>query len=692
MPKAPSISSLATLTLALLLIHTAPVPARAAPPASPGTATFHDVTAQHPALAGYARVPSATISVAEALRAQSPVTMADFIGNHPIKPHGAPGAALADFDGDGDLDLYVTNGPGAANSLFLNLLADSGSLGFVDGAAGAGVEATDQDSWGVCAGDIDNDGDQDLYVLGRGEPNRLYENLGGGVFVDVTAASGTGGGAFDSTTCSMADFDGDGLLDIVVANTFDMASNLAIFVVPFALNQPNQLFVNQGGNVFSDESSSSGVGAALDITWAVAAVDLDQDGDADIVTANDNGAIPFASFGGVDRGFLRYLENDGTGLFTDRTAAVGLDAPGDWMGLAFADFDSSGTLDLFGSNSGDWFEDFVGIPSPLGAHASRWFLQRADGTFADPGVGPLVATPFGWGAAALDYDGDGDSDVVFYGGLDAGPIVESSNPGTLLANDGAAGFTYDRAALAPTGAAHALRDEHGLAVGDVDGDGFTDLVSVSAIDLPLPSGGAPVGPLPFPQQFGSPFDGLPLFFPSWLPGPNPGELVWSGVDFPPGTVALELSSGNGNGTITVRTRGSVGEVTGAGVNRDGIGAVLRVTPHRGATAIRPVLGGSSYASRNALATVFGLGDAPKATVEVLWPGGVRNRLDGVRPGERLLFPEIPCSFDDPSFTPQGYAACVRGALDELIAAGTLAPGDRGRFLGSALRAFAGASS
>jgi len=679
-------SALAPTIASILLLLWCLSPAVAGPASS--RVTYHDVTSDHADLAAFQRVPSATLAIAQALRDLGTVTLDDFIGPHPIKPHGAPGVALLDYDMDGDLDLYATNGPGAPNGLFSNQLEETGELSFVDVAATAGVEAFDQDSTGVCFGDLDNDGDPDLYVLGRQEPNRLFENLGNGTFQDITAASGADGGSYTSTTCSMADFDGDGRLDIVVANSFDMATNLPIFVVPYALSQRNQLFLSAGATgpiTFIDASVASGVADAQEITWSIAAVDLDQNGVVDILVANDNGTIPFAAAGGVDRGLLRYLVNDGTGHFTDRTVDVGLDTPGDWMGLAIADLDGNGTLDFFGSNSGDWIEDFLGVPGAhLGAYASRWHLQRPDGTWDDPGCGAMVATGFSWGTAALDYDNDGDTDVVFHGGIDAGPFVDASNPGSLIENDGHAGFQYDLDALVPTGAPHHLRVENGVAVGDLDRDGFPDIVTISAANLLT----APLSPLPYPQSWGSPIDGLATLYPTWLPGNAPNEFVYSGIPLPFGTVAIELSSGNGNRWIAVTTRGSVGDVTGAQVNRSGFGAIVRVTPQGGSTAIRPVVGGSSYASQNAPEITFGLGSATTATVDLLWPGGVRNRLYEARAGERLVLPEIPCSFDDPSLTQPAYAACVQNALDQLVVAGAVTSAERGRLLGSALRAFA----
>ena len=108
----------------------------------------------------------------------------------PIKSRGAPGVALLDYDRDGDLDIYVTNGPGTPNSLYRNLVSERGEVRFKDVAERAGVDATDQDGTGTCFGDIDNDGDHDLLVLGYNEPHRLFENRGNGRFRDISAASG----------------------------------------------------------------------------------------------------------------------------------------------------------------------------------------------------------------------------------------------------------------------------------------------------------------------------------------------------------------------------------------------------------------------------------------------------------------------------------------------------------------------
>ncbi len=645
--------------------------------------TFEDIAASSSSGLEYERVASATEATAELIKARGTISMNDLIGFYPIKPRGVPGVALLDFDRDSDLDIYVTNGPGVANSLFANQLADNGRLEFVDVASSASAALSDQDSSGVCFGDIDNDGDADLYVLGRSENNRLLENLGNGSFSDITISSGAGGGTFSSMSCSMGDVDGDGLLDIAVANNFDMATNAAIFIEPFALNEVNHLFLNQGGNSFVEVGASAGLQNVQEITWAIAMADVDQDGAIDIITASDNAGIPFASMGGVDRGFVRYYRNDGAGNFSDVTSQSQLLVPGDWMGISFADFNSDGTLDIFASNTGDFFEPFLGIPASLGEQASRWFLQNSNGTFSDPGVGDTVASPFGWGTAAFDYDLDGDTDLLYYGGLDAGPIIELSNPGTLLQNDGSANFSFDGEALAG-GAEHLTRVEHGVAVGDLDGNGAPDVVSVSNFDIG-PS--QPVEPFPYPFNYGSVFDGVALVFPTFLPGALPGELIFSGAEFPNGSLAVELNSGNSNRWVKIDTLGTVGLTTGGRSNRDGIGAVVKFTPRRGNPVLAPVLGGSSYASQHSLTQIFGLKRERRGTVEVLWPGGVRNRLYKVRASEHIEFPEIPCSFDDPSLSFGPYVGCVLGALSELRQEGVLSHSGWGRFLSSAILAY-----
>ena len=659
--------------------------------------TFNDIAAGDGAGIDYRRTPSPSNAIFDELRQQPVFTIADLIQS-PDSSRGMPGVALLDFDGDGDLDIYATNGPGTANGLYANRLRESGAVHFENVAVSAGVAATDQDSTGVCYGDIDNDGDADLFVLGNLEPNRMFENQGDGTFIDITAQSGLGADSLTSTSCAMGDVNGDGLLDIAVTNAFDLKNRLATIVVPFAENQPNQLFFNQGSNAFADVSVASGIldlalppespdGAAT-ITWALGLVDYDLDGDLDLFFADDQAALPYAVNGGVDRGYIQLFDNDGTGSFTNLTYERKLDQNGDWMGFSFGDFDHNGHLDIFGSNLGNHSTaavvgslDFL----PVEQRDSRWLLQQEDGTYTDPSDDGLLHTPFGWGTSAADYDNDGDTDIIFHGGFDFGILIGTA-PGVMLRNDGNADFHRDREALAQS-TDHVRRNVRGMAVGDLDGNGFIDIVSVSNFDYPEPIALQPA------VSLGGEFDDDAFIVQSFLPlssdaPPLATDYVWSGVAYPDGTLSVELNNAeNGNRWVQVEPMGAIGVTSHGRVNRDGIGAVIQFTPHRGKPVLQPILGGSSIASQDSLIGNFGLGRAPKGTVEILWPGGVRNRLYDVPAGTRVRFPEIACSFDDAQASFQGYRACVTTALDELVQAQAITAGERGRFLSSAIRAW-----
>ena len=643
--------------------------------------TFTDI-ADDPGLS-YGRVASARDALAQQLyqaAAQQPIGMPDLLG-FPTRTRGLPGVAVLDYDRDGDLDIFVTNGPGAANSLFSNQLVETGHIGFLDKAAAAGVEATAMDSAGTCFGDIDNDGDDDLFVVADAGAHKLYENLGDGTFADISGGAGLSGNTISGVSCAMGDIDNDGLLDIAIVHSFVYDTLQPIFMEPYALNQPTELFHNDGGNTFSDVSVSSGVttndgfpAGAAGISWAVSFVDHDQDGDVDLIVAEDQGGIPVAAQGGVDRGFIQLFNNDGSGHFT----ATASGTPGSWMGLSHADFNCDGRLDLFGSNFGDYLMPMLGIPYTLGDQASSWLLGTASGGLAQQPVGDLVSTAFGWGTAAHDYDNDGDTDIAYHGGIDMHLLVGKSNPGIMLVNDGNANFSMDTAAF---DADHARRNVQGVAAGDLDGDGFVDIVSVSNQDFP-----APIPLVPYPLDYGSDLDGTASFIPRFYQV-SPGQFLYSGLQFPNGGLAVELNDGNANKSLTVRLVGTAGITSHGSVNRSGIGATVTVKPKGKAAAIKPIIGGGSYLSQDALATVFGLGSSKRATIEVLWPGGVKNRLYRAKKGKTIVFPEIPCSYDDTSMSFPQYVGCVLTSLHQAKAAGLINKHQKFRFAFSAIRAW-----
>jgi len=682
------------ITAAIGLILVANPGLSAAKSAEMSGVSFTDVAANGGAGISYRRTPSPTEAIWDDMRKSGPFTIPESAVLKPLKSRGAPGVAILDYDGDGDLDIYVTNGPGSENSLYSSQLQESGEVTYIDVARHAGVALASEDSTGVCYGDTDNDGDQDLMVLTLGGANHLFENLGDGTFADISSSSHAGGDNRYSASCSMGDINGDGLLDIVVSNTYtDWSDSFPINVFEFAFrNEHNDLFRNVGDNRFEDISEASGLRSFQGISWAISMVDYDMDGDTDIVVAEDQGGKPSAQRGGKDMGYVRIFQNDGEGYFTDMTNSVGTNRAGAWMGLAFADFDADGGLDIFASNIGDYtaraLAPIAGFPVLPGDWLSGWFLSNGGGTFNFPGVGELQATPFGWGNAAADYDNDGDTDIIYHGGMDFGGFVDATNAGVFLRNGGSADFSLDSRANSQTN--HARRTVNGVAIGDLNNDGFIDVVSVSNHDWQDPLPLVPL--LPPGLGFGGPFDETAYLWPTFTPI-DPTDLLqgftWNGWVPVDGTLSIEINDGaNDNNWTKVKLTGSVGITDKGVVNRDAIGAVISFTPKGGDRVITPVLGGSSYASQHALEAVFGMGDSHKGTLDIMWPGGVKSRLYNVKASEQLVIPEVACSYTDVSMSRDDFFHCVHSELKQLRAEGVIGSKMRARLLRSALRAYA----
>ncbi|KPJ65533.1 hypothetical protein AMJ44_10005 [candidate division WOR-1 bacterium DG_54_3] len=289
------------------------------------------------------------------------------------------GVAWGDYDGDGDLDVYLTHG-GYPNELFRN----EGRGVFVDATSGP---LGDSDfGLGVAWGDYDNDGDLDLYLANCFTANKLFRNEGGGSFIDAT--SGPLGDAACGTGVAWGDFDNDGDLDIYLVND----------------GSANKLFRNDGGGAFVDATGGP-LGDPGNGT-AVACGDYDNDNDLDIYIVNVGNAN-------------KLLRNEGNLVFVDATAGPLGDAL-NGRGVDWGDYDNDGDLDLYFAN----------------AYAGNKLLRNdGGGSFVDVTSGPLADGGNAKGVAWGDYDNDGDLDLFLAKG--DGAIL---GPNRLLRNDGGGSF------------------------------------------------------------------------------------------------------------------------------------------------------------------------------------------------------------------------------------------------------------
>jgi len=487
------------------------------------------------------------------------------------------GVAIFDYDNDGWPDIFIVNGtkvegfaPGKAPTSHLYHNNHDGT--FTDVTEKAGLRHT---GWGqgVCVGDYDNDGFEDLYVTYYGK-NVLYHNNGKGSFTDVSEKAGVAGnGKTWGTGCAFVDYDRDGKLDLMVANYVDYDAAMALAPgerpscmwkgVPVMCGprglpwSKNILYRNLGNGTFEDVTKN----AKIDQTnghyaFSVSTLDYDDDGWPDIYVACDSTAS-----------ILYHNNHDGT--FTDVAVISGAAFNDDGreqagMGSALADYDGDGRLDIFKTNFSD--------------DTSTLYHNNGDGTFDDktfPAGFGLNTQYLGWGTMFLDIDNDGWPDLLLVNGH-VYPEVDSQHLGSnfhepkiLYHNNGNGTFTDISANGGP--GITAVSSSRGLAIGDLWNDGRMSAV-ISNMNAPA--------------------------------------------------MLLVNDLRNGNHWIAFRTVGTKS-------NRDGIGA--KITMRAGArTFVDEVRSGSSYDSNSDTRVHFGLGTAAKIdSVQVRWPSGLVENFDNL---------------------------------------------------------------
>jgi hypothetical protein len=493
-----------------------------------------------------------------------------------VDPHRvAGGVAFFDYDGDGDDDLWLTGGRNP-DRLYRN--RGDGTFDNVTEAAGLGILAGIP-TVGVVTGDIDNDGDRDVFVTTfEGYPNVLLRNEGDGTFTDVSTAAGVVGPPVWSTAAAFGDYDLDGFLDLYVGNyaTYDGLP----YDEHLTGGIPNFLYRNRGDGTFEEVASRLGVDDPDGLALAVAFTDYDGDADVDIWVTND--------FGYLFEEDKLYRNDVAEGRFREVGEELGVDNEINGMGIAAGDFDEDGDLDYYITN--------------MARNRLQENLQRGRGSegegrgrFVDvaraKGIDDEWATS--WGAAFVDVDLDGHLDLL----LSNGRVLPSYNleymdhlqrlvqppAKRLWMGDGRGSFVEvgQEAGIADTSRGR------GLAWADIDDDGDVDF-AIAVLVLEEPT--------------------------------REHALVFRNEGHP------------GRNWLKVKLVGTVS-------NRDGFGSRIRVVGG-GRSQIREIDGGSSYLSQNSSVAHFGLGsDAMADSVVVTWPGGRTEVATEVRANQTLTLVE-----------------------------------------------------
>jgi enediyne biosynthesis protein E4 len=543
---------------------------------------------------GQSRHPSETVTASVDATPGSFIDVTQKLGVH-FKQEASPtskkylleamgsGVALFDYDNDGRLDIFFANGahlddptpkgaiPRKDGPKYWNRLYHQTSDGrFEDVTEKAGVAGTGY-STGVAVGDYDNDGFDDLFVSGYGH-STLYHNNGDGTFTDVTASAGVAGSGW-ATSAAWVDYDNDGRLDLVVARYMEWdfddiycghrEEGFRSYCHPDLFKPASVLLYHNDGNGKFTEVASKAGMGKPGKGLGLAIADYDHDGWMDILLANDS--IPE---------FLFHNKGNGTFEEVGLASGAGLDGGGAsfaGMGVDFADYNNDGWPDI--------------IISDLANQKYALYRNAGDGTFdystLTTGLGAISLLHSGWGVRFMDYANEGWKDI-FLVQSHVMDTIQTNEPHLryresplLLWNDKGKRFVD---VSAESGKVFQQKwAARGMAIGDIDNDGKIDVVVTEN-------------------------DG-----PAWI---------------------LRNETPTHNHWITLK-------LVGVTSNKDGIGAQIKITTATGDQYATATTSGS-YQSSSDKRVHFGLGSVKEATqVEIRWPSGIKQVLKNV-PADQIL--------------------------------------------------------